>query len=120
LNAEILIMADVMVKHAHPLGSTDLVSLARDTALRGGADVLIVSGPETGAPTDPAELRMIREALPSFPLASGSGIAAENVEQVLPIVDVLIVGTWFKEDGDVRGPVERGRVRALTDRIRGD
>jgi membrane complex biogenesis BtpA family protein len=118
LGTEIIVMADVLVKHAYPLGAADLVSVARDTALRGGADVLVVSGPETGAKADLGEVRLIREALPSFPLASGSGLTGENVEQFLPFLDVLIVGTWFKKDGKLRGPVDRGRVVAFIETLR--
>jgi predicted TIM-barrel enzyme len=111
-------MADVMVKHAFPLGAMDIVGVARDTALRGGADALIVSGPETGAPIDVDDLERVRKALPDFPLASGSGVTAENVEHVIPSLDLLIIGTWFKQGGDVQKPVDQKRVAVLVDKVR--
>ena len=52
IDADVAIFADVFVKHARPAGSADLGSVARDTAYRGLADVLLVTGSETGAPAD--------------------------------------------------------------------
>jgi membrane complex biogenesis BtpA family protein len=118
LRADIVIMADVMVKHAHPLGTADIASMARDTAYRGGADVLIVSGSETGAPLDIGELERVRRAVPEFPIASGSGVTGDNVQDLLPLLDVLIIGTWFKEGGQVQKPVDVGRVRSMVDLMR--
>jgi len=45
INAEhIHIAADVLVKHAVPAGRTNITDIARDTADRGQADILIVTG----------------------------------------------------------------------------
>ena len=118
LHADVLVMADVMVKHAYPLGDMDLVSVARDTALRSGADVLIISGSETGAPIEVDDLEKVRRALPDFPLASGSGVTAGNVSGLLPHLDVLIIGTWFKQDGDVKKPVDPKQVATMVDLVR--
>ena len=118
LQANVIVMADVMVKHAYPLGTMDIVSVARDTALRSGADALIVSGSETGAPLEIDDLGKVRKALPDFPLASGSGVTADNVLQFLPSLDLLIIGTWFKKDGDVRKPVDSKRVAEMVNKVR--
>jgi membrane complex biogenesis BtpA family protein len=118
LHADVLVMADVMVKHAYPLGAMNIVSVARDTALRGGADVLIVSGSETGAPIEVDDVEKVRKALPDFPLASGSGVTADNVRGLIPHLDILIIGTWFKQNGDVKKPVDPKRVAAMVDLCR--
>jgi len=118
LQANVMVLADIMVKHAYPLGAMDVVSVARDTALRSGADALIVSGSETGAPLELDELEKVRKALPDFPLASGSGVTAKNVSRFLPSLDLLIIGTWFKKDGDVRKPVDSKRVAEMVHRVR--
>jgi len=118
LHSDVAIMADIMVKHAYPFGSMDIVSVARDTALRSGADVLIVSGSETGAPLEIEDLEKVKKSLPDFPLASGSGVTVENVLQFLPSLDMLIIGTWFKRDGDVRNPVDPKRVAEMVNRVR--
>ncbi len=51
LGADVKILADVLVKHAMPLGSVDLGQMARETSQRGLADGLIVSGAATGLET---------------------------------------------------------------------
>mgnify|MGYP003335928408 CR=1 FL=1 len=48
LNADVGIVADVLVKHAVPLGPAEVGPVAADTFRRGGADVLIVTGEGTG------------------------------------------------------------------------
>lgn len=109
-----LVFADVMVKHAYPLGEMDIRTAAKDIAHRGGADVLVVSGSGTGAPIEEAELETVREAVPGFPIASGSGITPENLDRLSPYLDVIIVGTWIKRDGKVENPVDPERVRRIT------
>lgn len=55
---------------------------------------------------------------PDFPLASGSGVTADNVRGLLSHLDVLIIGTWFKQHGDVKKPVDPKRVTAMVDLCR--
>jgi hypothetical protein len=60
------ILADVMVKHASPLGQdNDIAQSAKDTVLRGLADGVIVSGAATGSPPNWDDLKKVREALPN-------------------------------------------------------
>ena len=113
LGSEALVFADVMVKHAYPLGDMDIATAAKDIAHRGGADVLVVSGSGTGDPINKEELRTVREAVPGVPLASGSGITPDNLELFGPLLDIIIVGTWIKENGNVQKPVDPDRVRRL-------
>src|SRR5687768_120118 len=51
LGAPVAICADVLVKHAIAPPGADLAGIARDTRIRGQADVLIVTGAATCAPT---------------------------------------------------------------------
>ena len=113
LGTKALLFADVMVKHAYPFGDMDVAVAAKDIAHRGGADVLVVSGSGTGAPIDEEELQTVRDAVPGFPLASGSGITPENIGRFGPLLDVIIVGTWIKKEGKVENPVDQDRVRRL-------
>jgi hypothetical protein len=113
LGAEVTIFADVMVKHAYPLGSMDLATAAKDIAYRGGADVLIVSGPGTGEEMNAEELEVVRRAVPGFPIASGSGISAKNLSRFRENLDIVIAGTALKKDGLVENPVDPERVGEL-------
>ena len=51
-DGKVKIFADVLVKHAVPLGTTDISQVARETVHRGLADALIVTGPATGTSAD--------------------------------------------------------------------
>lgn len=107
LGAEVAIVADVGVKHASPLGALDLAQAARDTVLRGKADVLVVSGRGTGEPTPRAKLDTVRAAAAGVPVWVGSGVTVEAVDPAA--ADGFIVGTALKVDGRV----DAGRVAAM-------
>ena len=65
LGVDIKILADVMVKHAVPIGLVDLGLVAKETVQRGLADGLIVSGPVTGQPASASDVAAARKAVPS-------------------------------------------------------
>ncbi len=116
----VVVLADVHVKHAVPLGGGAIGEAARDTLLRGGADGVIVSGRATGGEVNPAELREVREALGglgpdggSGRLLVGSGLTEANAGELMALADGAIVGTWVKTNGDVRLPVDVKRVMRI-------
>ena len=107
------IFADVHVKHAVPIGNWDIENAARDTAERGLADALIVSGTGTGMAADLADLERVRSACPRAKLLLGSGVTLANVRDFLPLADGFIVGTSLKTGGKLANPVDARRVAAL-------
>lgn len=111
--ASVEILADVAVKHATPPAGFDLVQSAKDTAYRGLADGLIVTGSGTGEPTSLGRLESVRAAVPDRPLLVGSGANAATIAALLRVADGAIVGTSLKRQGKVEEPVELERVRAL-------
>jgi uncharacterized protein len=113
LGASVQIMADVAVKHAVPLGAMPLAVAARDTWHRGGADVLIVSGTGTGQPTDPSDVRVVREAVPESIIWLGSGLDPQRASQYAGAANGAIVGTFFHEEGLLERPVDPRRVAAM-------
>jgi len=118
LSSSVHVFADVMVKHAYPLAAMDIATVAKDTASRGGADVLIVSGTGTGAPIAIEDARRIKEAVPEVPLASGSGVEPGNIIDLSEYIDLFIVGTYFKKDGKVENPIDPERVSSLVEMVR--
>lgn len=107
LGASVAIAADVMVKHAQPLGAIGpeaLAQAARDTAHRGQADALIVSGSGTGEATSPETLNQVVAATPTVPVWVGSGVRLDNVATYAD-ADALIVGTWLHEDAALTRPL---------------
>jgi uncharacterized protein len=107
------ICADVLVKHATPPAGATYAQTAADTWERGRADVLIVSGVATGAPTDAVAVAEVRAAVPDAVIWIGSGLNAENAAQLLAIADGAIVGSAFQGGGIAGEPVERERVERI-------
>ena len=116
LGVRVKIAADVLVKHAVPLGEPDLADVARDTALRGLADVLIVTGSGTGRPHDPARVRTVRQAV-DRPVWVGSGVSPATFASF--DADGAIVGSCLHTDGDLDAPLDAARVREMAGLLRG-
>ncbi|TNF27582.1 MAG: BtpA/SgcQ family protein [Deltaproteobacteria bacterium] len=118
LGAEVAFWADVKKKHAAHAVTADLslADMARGSAFC-GADVLIVTGAETGRAAHPGDVDAAREA--ELPVAVGSGIDEANAAAFAARADALIVGSWLKEDGDWRRPVDPSRVRRLVRAMQG-
>ena len=118
LGVDVKILADVMVKHAVPLGDTDLGLMARETVRRGLADGLIISGPVTGRPASASDVAAAREAVPDGHILVGSGVDQSNATQLLAAADGAIVGTSLKRDGLISNPIDFERVRRMAEIIR--
>jgi membrane complex biogenesis BtpA family protein len=118
LDARVSICADVHVKHALPPAGATLAESARDTARRGLADVLIVSGSGTGEPVDLDAVAQVRAAVPECPLWIGSGVTRDRVAELLEVADGVIVGSALQKDGRAGQAVEVDRVRAFVDAAR--
>lgn len=112
---QVRIAADVLVKHAVSPAPQDLASVARDTALRGLADALIVSGSGTGQPTDPGRIATVRAAVPHVPVWVGSGVTPEIARDLK--ADTAIVGTWLHVEGNLERPLDLQRVRAIREAL---
>jgi len=106
------IFADVHVKHATPIGETSLVESAAETAGRGGADALILTGSRTGSPPQSEELDTVRERVGEHPVLIGSGLDVQNAGALLRVASGAIVGSSLKEAG-VHSPVDLERVQRL-------
>jgi uncharacterized protein len=116
LKSQALIFADVAVKHAAPLAGRTLDIETRDLAERGLADAIIVTGDRTGVETSVSDVDVVKCAT-TLPVLIGSGATPENVEQVLPKVNGLIVGSYFKKDGTGHNLVDEARVQRFVRRF---
>lgn len=123
LGAErIRIFADVLVKHAVPLGPVTLEDAVSDATERGLADAVIVTGTATGHAASPDDVRRVVD-ITGAPVYVGSGVTAGNLPGFVPPATGAIVGSWLKRDGIVSNPVDARRVErvrsVLTERIHG-
>lgn len=111
------IWADILVKHAKPLGVTDPVEITKDTLDRGGANAVIVTGARTGSGPDEERVLQIVEAAAGRAVYTGSGGTPEMLAKLRAQTGQgltgAIVGTWAKEGGVLSAPVDAGRVAEL-------
>ncbi len=123
LGAEgVAILADVQGKYTHALPARDINDSARDALERGLADAVILTGARTGEAAPLDLVRRLKEEFPEAKVLLGSGITPESVPELLAVADGAIVGSYFKQGGNVHNPVDPERVRELmaaARRIRG-
>ncbi len=114
LGAEhIAVFADVLVKHATPLGAPTMADAVEDAVLRGLADAIVISGSATGKSTSRQDLAKAVDAAGGVPVYIGSGATTDSIGSLIPPAFGAIVGTGLKENGDVGAPVDAARVRAF-------
>jgi membrane complex biogenesis BtpA family protein len=119
LNAEhIAILADVQVKHAQTLSSVDLAIAIEETAGRGGADGVIVTGSTTGRSPETVRLQeaMVAAQHTGVPLYIGSGASLEKLKEYYSagssLVGVcVIVGSALRKGGRAGAPLDAKKVK---------
>jgi membrane complex biogenesis BtpA family protein len=114
----VLILADVYCKHGAPLARRPLGIVARDTAERGLADALIVSGEESGDPPRREDILEVRAAVPDVPVLLGSGMR-ETTAETVALVDGSVFGYHAKVDDIITNPVDPERVRRFVAAVAG-
>jgi membrane complex biogenesis BtpA family protein len=117
LDAErIRIYADVLVKHAVPIGPVTLEDAVSDAVERGLADAIIVTGNATGRAASPDEVRRAVDVA-NVPVYVGSGVTADNLREFVPPASGVIVGSWLKTDGAIVNPVDARRVERVRSQL---
>ena len=111
--SEVLVLADVLVKHAYPLAPQPIAEAVEDTLQRACADGVIVSGVATGAAPDLDDLQQARRSAQGAPVLIGSGCDGTNAARLAPHADGVIVASSLKRDGLLANPVDPARVRQL-------
>lgn len=107
---DVLILADINVKHASPLVVPDIAQWTEDLTKRGLADALIVTGSGTGKSIASQELHHVK-AHTDLPVLIGSGMQPDALPEARKYADGAIVGSYFKKDGEARNPVDQSRVQ---------
>jgi len=110
LGSEVAILADVLVKHARPLGTLNLTTAVRDTIQRGLADGVILSGWATGSPPAQEDLELASAVAGDTPVLVGSGADWENIPQLMQAADGVIVSSSLKRQGKITETIDPIRV----------
>ncbi|MGB3201992.1 MAG: BtpA/SgcQ family protein [Nodosilinea sp.] len=110
LGSSVHILADVLVKHARPLGSPNLTTAVQETLHRGLADGIILSGWATGSPPSLEDLELAKAAAGDRPVFIGSGADVDNIGTLIKAADGVIVASSLKRQGDINHPIDPIRV----------
>lgn len=117
LGSDVKILADVLVKHARPLGSPNLTTAVQDTIERGLADAVILSGWSTGSPPNLEDLELAKAAAECTPVFIGSGANWENVSTLMQAADGVIVSSSLKRHGRRDQPIDPIRVSQFVEAV---
>jgi len=118
LGSEVKIFADVLVKHARPLGSPNLTTAVQETIERGLADAVILSGWATGSPPSLEDLELASAAAGDTPVFIGSGASWENIPRLIQAADGVIVSSSLKRHGQIEQPIDPIRVSQFVEAMR--
>lgn len=118
LGSEVAVFADVLVKHAQPLGTPEMAVAVQDTIERGLADAIILSGSATGSPPNPEDLAIARQAAKDTPILIGSGADWDNVSQLMNNANGVIVASSLKRQGLIQEPIDPTRVQSFVEAAR--
>lgn len=118
LGSEVKILADVLVKHASPLGAVNLTATVQDTIERGLADAVILSGWATGNPPNLEDLELASRAAKGTPVFIGSGASWENIATLMQAADGVIVSSSLKRHGSLEQTIDPYRVSQFVEAVR--
>ena len=111
LGTDVKILADVLVKHAQPIGEQNITIAVEETIHRGLADGVILSGGATGRPPSIQDLQLAKAAAADTPVFIGSGASWDNIAQLMHSADGVIVSSSLKRKGDIEQPIDPIRTR---------
>lgn len=118
LGSEVAIFADVLVKHARPLGTPNLAVAVQDTIERGLADAVILSGWATGHPPSLEDLELACAMSGDTPVFIGSGANWDNIGELMQSAQGVIVASSLKRKGQINEPIDPIRVSQFVEAVR--
>ena len=111
---EVLILADIQVKHTYMLNPNITLEQSAHEAEAAGADVIVITGASTGQPADANLIARMRKIV-KVPLIVGSGVSSKNVKEQLTHADGAVIGSSLKPGGVLSAPVDLSLSKALVD-----
>ncbi len=114
----ILVFTDIKKKHSsHSITSDITIEETAHTAEFFLSNGLIVTGIATGKEVNASDLIKVRKAS-KLPIIIGSGITIDNVEKYFPLCDAMIVGSYFKKNGNWQNTVDAERVKSFMKKVK--
>jgi len=114
---DIAILADVNVKHTFAIVEQPL-DFTIESIIEGGADALICTGIMTGKSPSVEDVAEMKKIAGDIPVVVGSGVNEKTVCDYMAVSDGAIIGSSFKENGNVMNPIDEQRVRSLMRKLK--
>lgn len=115
---DVLIFADIQVKHTHPLIPTITMEESARNAQAAGADAVIVTGSAIGKEA-PIDIIKRVKGVVRIPILAGSGVKPENIKSQMEIADGAIIGSSLKKSGVISNPIDYELAKELLDTYKG-
>ncbi len=113
----ILVFTDIKKKHSsHSITSDITIEETAHAAEFFISDGLIVTGTATGKEADPNEITSVKKTS-KLPVIIGSGVTLQNVDKYLPICDAMIIGSYFKKNGNWKNTVDEDRIKTFMRKV---
>ena len=121
LGGQTAILADAHVKHARSLSSDSIGLAVEETALRAGADGVVLTGPTTGREVDRSALTSAHRVARAHGIGLwiGSGATVENLGFLLAHARGVIVGSTLRKGGKAGAPLDARRLKEFAVAYRG-
>lgn len=123
---DVAVWADVRVKHAAALVVRPMAEEVEELVQRSGAEAVIVSGAGTGYPTPVRDAGAVKAVADGgaeqggegTAVLIGSGVRGDDLSELWPVCDGMIVGSHLKQEGRLAAAVDVERVGALMDEVK--
>ena len=110
---KILIFTDIKKKHSsHSLTSDVSIEETAKAAEFFMSDGLIITGTSTGKEADLEQVKAVKKVT-ELPVIIGSGVTEQNLQNYYPYCDAMIIGSYFKKNGNWKNSVESSRVKSF-------
>ena len=116
--ADLKLLFNINAEFASPIGSRTIAERAKSAVFSSLADVVLVSGPMTGQPTETGDLKLAKDALADTPVFANTGVNLDTVAEVLKIADGCVIGSHLKVAGNTWNNVDKARVKRFMDKVR--
>ena len=81
-------------------------------------DAIAIAGVVAGQKPKVEDIKNCREKYPDATIFAATGVNKDNVDQYLPYVDAMFIGTSFKKDGVFRNQIDQSRVKEFMNKIK--
>lgn len=113
----ILVFTDIKKKHSsHNITSDVCIEETAHAAEFFLSDGIIITGTATGKETDINEIKTVKKST-FLPVIIGSGINQNNVADYLPTCDAMIIGSYFKKNGNWKNAIDQQKVKSFMKKI---